>query len=359
MGTILTWREIADRAVDTLGVRLGELVQIRDRSGRLEVLLEMALAVERAGATPLPELLPPSYLHRLLRESTADYLAAWDRHRIAWMRQIDRVLVLQGADAGLDAPPAAARAAWRKAVGRLIEVEDERRLPFLLIAIPTRERAVALGLTPEQLEMQLLPALAVPPDELRGEIERVLARMRGAVRLTIRGTDGGEWHASLAGRRWLADDGRIDDEDRRSNTHVGNLPAGSIYTTVVEDSTTGQLWLPEAVGARDVLLTFESGRIIEVEARKGRELVVALLEGHGGDRDRISHVGIGLNPKLHDYSGWTLVDEHVHGALFVALGENRYLGGQNQSDLNIDFALPRSTLLVDDRLIVKQGRLVV
>jgi hypothetical protein len=56
---------------------------------------------------------------------------------------------------------------------------------------------------------------------------------------------------------------------------------------------------------------------------------------------------------------WTLVDEHVRGAVLVALDEHRYLGGRSQSDLNIDVALPRATLLVDDRRIVDRGRLIV
>jgi hypothetical protein len=126
------WREIADRAVSGLGVRAGELVQIREHSGRAEILLETALAVERARATPLPELTPPAYVRRLLTEAGTDYLAAWDRHRIDWLRRVDRVLVLQGADLPLDAVPDSARDAWSGAVQRLIEVEDERRLPFLL-----------------------------------------------------------------------------------------------------------------------------------------------------------------------------------------------------------------------------------
>jgi leucyl aminopeptidase (aminopeptidase T) len=87
--------------------------------------------------------------------------------------------------------------------------------------------------------------------------------------------------------------------------------------------------------------------------------VLDLLGRHTGDADRISHVGVGLNPHLKSFIGWPLVDEHVHGALFVALGENRYLGGENESSLNIDFALPNATLICDDRVIVEHGKIVV
>ena len=128
---------------------------------------------------------------------------------------------------------------------------------------------------------------------------------------------------------------------------------------MVEELPTGVLCLPEAAGARDVRLTFAGGRIVDVAAQAGREHLLGLLARHGGDPDRVSHVGIGLNPALRGAVGWPLVDEHVRGALLVALGENRYLGGRNQSDLNIDFALPRASLAVDDTPIVERGRLVV
>jgi hypothetical protein len=46
-------------------------------------------------------------------------------------------------------------------------------------------------------------------------------------------------------------------------------------------------------------------------------------------------------------------------SVFIALGENRYLGGQNASSLNVDYAIPGDTVLVDDRLIVAQGHVAL
>src|SRR5690606_17351838 len=106
------WSEISDRAVRGLGVKPRELVQVREHSGRHDVLLEMLLAVERVGATPLPELTPPEYLRRLLNEVDDDYLADWDRYRKQWMETVDRVLVLQGSGLDADEVPNLALDAW-------------------------------------------------------------------------------------------------------------------------------------------------------------------------------------------------------------------------------------------------------
>jgi leucyl aminopeptidase (aminopeptidase T) len=240
----------------------------------------------------------------------------------------------------------------------LVGVEDERRLPFVLVAVPTEAGATAFGLTPEQLDRHLVPALVAQPSELRAVTNTAMASVRGAGRLSIH-TGEAELHAKLSGRVWVADDGQIDEKDQRTNAHVGDLSAGSIYTTVHETSTMRQLRLPEAAGARDVRLTYEGRCVVGIEAQHGDVHLAALFKGHIGDRDRVGHVGIGLNPALHEFVGWPVVGEHVHGALFVSLGENRYLGGTNASDLNIDFPIAAATLLVDDRVIVDRGKLAV
>jgi hypothetical protein len=59
-----------------------------------------------------------------------------------------------------------------------------------------------------------------------------------------------------------------------------------------------------------------------------------------------------LNPDLHAPIGWTLVDEHVAGTIFLALGENRYMGGHNASSLNIDFCTAPASIRADDRPVV-------
>ncbi len=106
------------------------------------------------------------------------------------------------------------------------------------------------------------------------------------------------------------------------------------------------------------MLHFDAGRIIQIEAASAGDLLANELDSHSGEPRRVSHIGIGLNPHLHQLTGWTDVDEHVHGCMFFALGENRYMGGQNESSVNVDYVLPGVTLRVDGRVIVSQGRIL-
>ncbi len=354
------WMEIAERVVDALGVQDGEVVQLRDRTGRFEIVQELLIAIERRGAAPLPLILQPAYLQRLLASTDPAILAGWDRRRLGWLEATDRVLVLAGADGDLSTVPPDAAGAWGQAVERLTRAEDSRRLPYLLAAIPTTARAERLGMSLSALEDQVVPALLAQPSELRREVDRVLAAMDGARTLTIRSGASCELHIELGDRAWLSDTGAMPAPDSLAAgvRAVQNLPAGAVYTTVVEAAASGALWLPEAAGAREVTLHFDGGRIVSVEAMHGGNELAAMFDQHTGEPRRISHIGIGLNPHLQRAVRWTLVDEHRHGAVLIAFGENRYLGGQNASSLNIDFAIPDADLLANNRAIVAKGRLV-
>ncbi len=202
----------------------------------------------------------------------------------------------------------------------------------------------------------MMPALTASADELQAEIERVLSAVDGGETLTIHSGEGQALTLQQGGRAWLSDDGLIDPADCQRGAVVSNLPAGSIYTTVLEDRAEGSLWLPKAGDAEEVVLHFERGRIRAIEAARGGEALGAWLDEHSGEPRRISHIGVGLNPYLRQPLGWTIVDEHVHGCLFFALGENRYMSGENASSLNVDYTIPGASLRVDGRTVVSEGR---
>jgi aminopeptidase len=353
------WPRIARRAVAGLGVQPGELVQVRDQAGRPEVLVEMLLAVERAGATPWLEIEPPAYIRRLVTEVDPVHLARWDGHRGDLMGRIDRVLVLGGPDLDLAGAPPEAVEAWRAARHRVGVLEEARRLPFLLLAVPTAERAHAAGMALTGLEAVMLPALAADADTLRREIDGVLRRVAGGRTLTIHSGADCTLHLTLAARPWMSDDGEIDAEDQVRGAIVSNIPSGSIYTTVLESAGHGKLWLPQAGAARHVILRFADGCIADIDAASGAAALRAMFDRHSGEARRISHIGVGLNPYLHQPLNWVLPDEHIHGYLFIAFGENRYMGGANESSLNVDYTLPGATLLIDDQIIVADGKVIL
>lgn len=351
------WPIIAQRIVRGVGVRNDELILVRDDTGRFDLLQELLLAIEKSGATPLVHLTPVSYMERLWRTASARYLENWDQHRQEWVKQADRIIVLSGPQPDLTIVPEEAFRTWHEAEHRLTMIEEERQIPYLMVGIPTERHAQQLGMSLAELEKIVLPALQTPIDQLQDRISRILGAARNGTEMVILSGENCELHLKLGDRPWLSDDGYIDEEDRAQGAIVSNLPSGSIYTTVLEEQTEGTLWLPQAAGAQDVILTFSNGRVSHITAAAGAEQLEAMFAQHEGEPRRIGHIGIGLNPKLTRPIGWTVVDEHILGYLFISFGENHYMGGQNESTLNVDFALPNATLLVNNRPLVKDGKL--
>ncbi len=351
------WPVVAQRIVDALSLEPGMLVQLGERSGRPEVLAEILLALERRGATPLIEYLPPDYLGRLLASTDPGMLANWDRHRLGWLERADRLLVLGGDYPDFDATPPEALNSWRQATERLTRTEEERRLPMVLVAIPTASRAERLGVTFDELESIVLPAIAATPEALQREIDRVLPHLLNAGRITIGNPDGSTLELELKGRPGTPtpESSRRHRRSSRSSTcrpGRSTRPSSRIAPQVASTSRVPATPAMSCSPSRQ-------GRIVSIQASEGSDELATMFDQHSGEPRRISHIGIGLNPELHREVDWVLVDEHRLGSLFIAFGENRYLGGQNVSSLNVDFVTASASLYAGDRLIVGTGRVVV
>lgn len=348
---MISSQQLAQRIVHGIQAQPGEVIQIADRTGRADWLYAIFLAVEKAGATPILDIEPPTFSRWLLTEATLDEVQRFGRHRVTSMQRADRVINLSSGFLDITGAKPDLLTAWQGIAEEVTAIEESRQLPVLVVAIPTAAQAARLGLSLEALEAHVLPTLTLSAAETQQSIQAALATVYGGQHLVIRSGADCVLTMQHGNRTWLTDDGVIDEMDRQRGAVVSNLPAGSIYTTVVEGETTGTLYVPRFGAATEVTLHFAQGRIVHIDAATGAAELAAWLDSHSGEPRRISHIGVGLNPALHHPIGWTLVDEHIQGALFVALGENRYMGGENVSSLNYDLALVGATLEVDGRVV--------
>ncbi|MEF3274291.1 MAG: aminopeptidase [Chloroflexus sp.] len=352
------WDQLAARLVGALGARRGELIEVRDEAGNQRLLHAVLLALEIIGAEPLVHILPAPQVEQLLVRADPAILAERDRRREGWLQQVDRSLTLIGAQPNVRHIAPDALNAFTAAYQRLATIRAERRIPQVIAAIPTIGKAAQMGISHEELELRIMPALLAKPAQLMATCERVMAALLHARMLTIISSPGYELRVQRSEKPWLRDVGQIDETGDRGGAIVINVPAGSLTTPVIEESAEGDLFLPVAGPGRAVHLHFHQGRVTQIEAASGGDQLTALFDQHSGESRRLGYVGIGLNPYLSQPIGWPLVDKHIQGALCIGMGDNRHLGGANVSSLNIDFAMTGANLWVDDRLIVEHGQLV-
>lgn len=137
---------------------------------------------------------------------------------------------------------------------------------------------------------------------------------------------------------------------------VGVAPdEGSTQGTVVWDTTVHGIGLLD----EPIELTVEDGWVTEIsggrEADEFRETLDAADENAWYCAAEMS---IGINPDA-EISGRMRTDKKVEGAVHIATGANKDLGGEIQSELHIDGTIRRPDVWVDDRKLVKNGEILV
>ena len=328
---------LAARIVDAVPTAIGPVL-VRDRCGRVEIVDAVVAECRRRGLEPVVEQVDNARLRALIASLPVEALARWDVDRQHDTARVSAVISLGGWPLNTGGLPSLALETWSAAVGRTEGAMEARRVPTVVVAVPTADVAAATGMPLSELDAYVLPSLALPGAAVRGSIAPLIDVLTVASTVELH-TSAGVLTTQCGARPLLVDDGVIDASDITAGATVSNLPAGSVYWTVVESEIRGDVLL----GDGTVLRFDDTGRVCD-----------GVYAG-----ERVAHIGIATNPLVTRTIGWTIIDEHRPGAVFLALGENRYMGGDNESSINIDLLPASPTVTVGNVTIVDNGRLAV
>lgn len=164
-----------------------------------------------------------------------------------------------------------------------------------------------------------------------------------------------------AGNRASADTGILKDYGSFSN-----LPAGESSLAPIERSANGII-VADKCGdliKNPTKIIIENGFIKNIqESSDGIKLKKLLDEVNKVDNTKnafnLAEFGIGTNPHA-SISGCTLEDEKVMGTCHFAFGDNTsYEGGTIDSTIHLDVIIKNVTVKLDDKLIIKNGKILV
>jgi len=347
------FKKLADMATIGLDLRPSQFVEIRGDTSMQECIDAVSIAVERVAAVPCLNLTSIAHEAERIRTLPRDWLRQPSPFLLNLARTVDAVIVIERDWSSLAAQcPAEKLEAWNQAVGLLVEQQESRRIPYCLIAHPEAIRQDQLLVSTNEAYEAIEAAISADVHEIRALLGSTQEIIDSGRVLEIRTRNQGCMRCDL-GRPVYRSDGRL------NSSLVLNLPFGSLSFTVPEDRVEGTICFDRWRDVRDLVVTFDGGRISDLSAANSPEAFADFVGTHSGDRDRISHLGIGVNPGIRRPTGLTTIDECKSGMVFVALGENRFMGGQNQSTLNIDLVCSGATVLCDSRVLVREGRLTV
>jgi len=204
-------------------------------------------------------------------------------------------------------------------------------------------------------------ATAIRYDDMSILGRRVTSNLERAREVRVRSRIGTDLKFSILGRQAQINDGIIDDDDIRRGALFTTLPTGSVTVSVVEDSASGKvsfdLPIPQ-VGKviHGLQWVFENGRVTAFNAEKNLDAFKPIFERGHGDKDKISSLTIGLNPRVR--TGF-LNDNLAKGTVTIGIGSNLDIGGKNDSDYGFQGTLSQATVELDGRTIVENGKIVV
>jgi leucyl aminopeptidase (aminopeptidase T) len=183
------------------------------------------------------------------------------------------------------------------------------------------------------------------------------AELTAAEVCRITAAGGTDVELSLRGRK-----GRSDDGDLRAPGAFGNMPAGEAYIAPFEQEGRGTIVFDGSLASWGLLeeplaVAFDGGRAVSIEGGGAAEWLAETLDAGGANGRVIAELGIGTNPGA-TITGLILEDEKVEGTIHLAFGTNTGIGGQNESSVHIDGLVRDPTVELDDRVVMRDGRLV-
>ncbi len=350
---------------ECMRVRRGEVILVHGGPHHFEFIEDLAVHVRRAGAFSVVRINSARLERRILTEADLADLQQTPVHWINWLDELDGFIYVEDiADPRLLMDLDETKVGALRAAGEPFRRErDRRNKRWTFIGYPTPERAALYGLPFDEYHDMLWRAIDVDYAAIarRGRaLERIVS---GAQRVEVTSARGTHLTFSLAGRTALVDDGIIDDGDFARRDVGNNLPCGEVFIAPIEDSAEGRaifdLAFHRGHPIRDLVLTFRSGQVLDVDATTNADLFRQVLATSTGDKDRIGEFGIGLNPAIHRLTGNDLLDEKIIGSIHIALGENASFGGRNESSLHWDLVMLGPTVKIDGRVIMQGGKLLV
>ncbi|HKZ42282.1 MAG TPA: aminopeptidase, partial [Candidatus Hodarchaeales archaeon] len=225
-----------------------------------------------------------------------------------------------------------------------------RERNILWLAYPSGLDCERAGKTLESCEIMLARAIGASPQKMKVTGEAIIKMMGKSDTLRILTGNMFELLVETGGRVPGLEDGYFREQDGELY-----LPAGEVYIAPPEKKVDGEIVFDHPLwNIKELWLEFSNGRIVDYSADSGEDLIKQWIESSTGNPDVIAEIGFGINPECLPI-GWFLYDEKALGTIHLAIGENRHLGGVNESSLHKDFMSKSATVFLGEKEVILDG----
>ena len=362
-------RSVAEKVVtQSAGVKQGDLVLIFGSDEDLPLLEDIAVEVRKQGASPLVS----AGTERLNRRMYDEVPAKYDDQMPGMMMQlggiVDVVIITEAGEGrtlqGVDPKRIAARGKAFAQVSDLMRKRGVRTVALGNGLYPSAERAERFGISREALADMMYGGVDADYPALQSSGQQVRKRLAAGKELRITNPNGTDFKVGIAGRPIAVNDGIISAEERKKGGAATSvwLPAGEVYLTPVPGTGEGTVVVDQfffqGKPIEELRLVFKGGKMTSMTAKDGLEPLQAAYDAAGPGKDLLGVIDIGINPGIKSPERSPVHVWGKAGTITLQVGDNTWAGGNNQVNFGIAAYSPGSTLTVDGKPLVQEGKLV-
>ncbi|MBD3164935.1 aminopeptidase [Candidatus Woesearchaeota archaeon] len=209
------------------------------------------------------------------------------------------------------------------------------------------------GVTPSVLRR----SIDIDYDRLKATIKKVAARLNKAKKVRIKTSLGTDIEFSITKRKAHGLSAGIYNKKGK----WGNLPEGEVFIAPVEGTANGIFVVDGSLAGfgkitHPLIFFVENGYVTKITNGRKIPRIKKMLDRVGKKAGNIAEFGIGFNSRAK-VTGIVLEDEKAAKTCHLALGNNIGFGGKTDVPLHIDCVIKKPTMFLDNKPIIKKGRL--
>lgn len=354
---------------------VGESVQVKNDEGvvisgdatKIPLMEALAVEVAKAGGHPHMILESEKATKRIITEAQPQYVERPNKMGLAELKQASVFITLSSTDdpsimAGVpEERVVLARKANQAYVNKLY-AQPVRTAVLGNPDMPTAGVAKFHGVPLATFEKRFWDAVGASHASIEQNAEKVKQALAAGREIHITTKAGTDIRMSIAGRKIMMTDGVIHEPPVDKPSSVW-LPAGEVYTSPERATVNGRIVVPLYVYGgtkiRDLKLTFQGGRLTDIQATQNGNLLKEAVAMASGDKDQFAFLDIGVNPKSAMIPNSTYCSFEMNGMVTVGIGQHPWAESANVSEFAEVFFVPQATVEVDGRTIVKDGKIQI
>ena len=354
---------------DCAAINEGDLVLVSGGVRDLTLLEDICVQVRKKGAFPLLTVGSDRMTKRMYVDVPVEYDAQLPAFTYELAKIVDVIISVdynESMDLLSDIPPErfVTRSTAADEINKLLMTRNVRMVSLGNGLYPTAQRAEVFALSPDELANIFWSGVNVDYSVLHNSCSALKQSLSAAKALHITNANGTDFTVQIEDRPIFISDGVISEDDLQTGGAACQvwLPAGEVYLTPMPGTAEGTIVVERQYyngkTIKNLKLTFSEGKMTDMSAESGLEFLQEYYNSTGSGRDLFGIIDFGINPNVKISPDNQMVCWVAEGMISVGVGNNEWAGGNNESSFFMASFLPGSTVALDGKVIINQGKLI-